>query len=679
MAPGHHSGLEMVSVASGFGVFSTMGRKTPRKPSRRRKKRKFLGNQFVRYEPVTSSSSSSEDGESNDEDIADPAYRTPYTAPRSASEKKLSDIPSWVFGSSSACESDYSRDVSSNPDSEESLSNDDDVDSEPSCTASTGNRLVSLEQLQGILSAVCVCRVCKSGDITISEDCSSREGLVSFVTMECSNPSCQSQGTYPLEKKVGRYFEMNRRSVLAMRRIGRGHAALTKFCGIMNMPGPVSRSNFSAHQKVLRCAALAVAERSMNEAAKEVHAVTTKAEPGIGEDDPADIAVTVDGTWMKRGFSSLYGVISSISWETGRIVDIEVLSKYCQECTTWNSRREKQLVTAEAFHEWQTAHKDVCRATTTCSSPAMESEGARAIWCRSEESRRLRYTTYIGDGDSKGYHAVTAAQPYGADVQVVKEECIGHVQKRLGTALRNLKKEKKGQKLSDGKTIGGLGRLSDKLIDTLQTYYGMAIRNNCGNLQAMAKAIWAGLQHRHSTDAEPRHEYCPPGGDSWCGYQRKLAGAQETYEHHNIMPDAIFEVVKPVYVRLSSKDLLRRCMRGATQNRNESYNGMVWALCPKEQFCGLEVVETAAALAVIHFNNGSVALLKVLTEMGCSLGEFTHRQLLSEDRMRVQKSNKKETESEKRSRKRRRRRRKGLEDQQKDVEGVTYAAGGFHD
>ena len=86
--------------------------------------------------------------------------------------------------------------------------------------------------------------------------------------------------------------------------------------------------------------------------------------------------------------------------------------------------------------------------------------------------------------------------------------------------------------------------------------------------------------------------------------------------------------------------------------------------------------ETAAALAVIHFNNGSGALLKVLTEMGCSLGEFTHRQLLSEDRMRVQKSNK-ETESEKRSRKRRRRR-KGLEDQQKDVEGVTYAAGGFH-
>ena len=94
-----------------------------------------------------------------------------------------------------------------------------------------------------------------------------------------------------------------------------------------------------------------------------------------------------------------------------------------------------------------------------------------AIWCRSEESRRLRYSTCIGDGDSKGYHAVTAAKPYGADVQVVNEECIGHVQKTVRHGIVQPEKEKKGQKLPDGKTIGGLGRLTDKLIDTLQTYY----------------------------------------------------------------------------------------------------------------------------------------------------------------------------------------------------------------
>ena len=71
---------------------------------------------------------------------------------------------------------------------------------------------------------------------------------------------------------------------------------------------------------------------------------------------------------------------------------------------------------------------------------------------------------------------------------------------KLGTALRNLKKSYRGQKLSDGKTIGGKGRLTDKLMDTLQNYYGMAIRKNKGDIQAMMRAVQASMQHNNSTD-----------------------------------------------------------------------------------------------------------------------------------------------------------------------------------
>ena len=60
-----------------------------------------------------------------------------------------------------------------------------------------------------------------------------------------------------------------------------------------------------------------------------------------------------------------------------------------------------------------------------------------------------------------------AAQPYGPEVAVQKEECVGHVQKRLGTALRKLKADMKGKKLADGKPLGGQGRLSDATIDKL--------------------------------------------------------------------------------------------------------------------------------------------------------------------------------------------------------------------
>lgn len=48
---------------------------------------------------------------------------------------------------------------------------------------------------------------------------------------------------------------------------------------------------------------------------------------------------------------------------------------------------------------------------------------------------------------------------------IVKLECIGHIQKRVGGRLRRLVKDYKGRKLDDGKSIGGRGRLSQKEIE----------------------------------------------------------------------------------------------------------------------------------------------------------------------------------------------------------------------
>ena len=47
---------------------------------------------------------------------------------------------------------------------------------------------------------------------------------------------------------------------------------------------------------------------------------------------------------------------------------------------------------------------------------------------------------------------------------------MGHIQKRMGTALRELKRKNKGMKLNDGKTIGGKGRLTNVIIDKIQNY-----------------------------------------------------------------------------------------------------------------------------------------------------------------------------------------------------------------
>jgi len=50
-------------------------------------------------------------------------------------------------------------------------------------------------------------------------------------------------------------------------------------------------------------------------------------------------------------------------------------------------------------------------------------------------------------------------------------------------------------KLSDGKGVGGIGRLTDAKIDRIQTYYGYAIRNNKHDEKLIQDAIWAIFYH----------------------------------------------------------------------------------------------------------------------------------------------------------------------------------------
>ncbi|GFV32877.1 uncharacterized protein TNCV_1745191 [Trichonephila clavipes] len=105
-----------------------------------------------------------------------------------------------------------------------------------------------------------------------------------------------------------------------------------------------------------------------------------------------------------------------------------------------------------------------------------------------------------GYGDTKTFNALSVNKPYGDDHIIQKIECVGHVQKRMGTRLRTLKLVYSKNKLLDGKTIDGKGRLTDSLIDKLAHYYGNAIRCNSTSVKEMRKAIWAVWGHSCSTD-----------------------------------------------------------------------------------------------------------------------------------------------------------------------------------
>lgn len=75
----------------------------------------------------------------------------------------------------------------------------------------------------------------------------------------------------------------------------------------------------------------------------------------------------------------------------------------------------------------------------------MEGEIAKEIFSCSVELYNLRYTGFIEDGDTNSFKKVFDSKPYGDDVEVQKLECVGHVQKRMGKKLRDLKKYAKGK------------------------------------------------------------------------------------------------------------------------------------------------------------------------------------------------------------------------------------------
>ena len=55
---------------------------------------------------------------------------------------------------------------------------------------------------------------------------------------------------------------------------------------------------------------------------------------GMQNDNVCDISASFDGTWQRRGYASLNGVVSAISIDTGKCLSYDCLTKNCKACET---------------------------------------------------------------------------------------------------------------------------------------------------------------------------------------------------------------------------------------------------------------------------------------------------------------------------------------------------------
>ena len=182
-------------------------------------------------------------------------------------------------------------------------------------------------------------------------------------------------------------------------------------------------------------------------------------------------------------------------------------------------------------------------------------EAACVLQCSQEslDIHKVRLTNFIGDGDSNSRAGVVKAVPYPS-VVVKKLECVGHVQKRCGSRLRNLKKQCKNKIIISEKTVLVLQRLTHKFINILQNCYGIAIRQNCprGDVNVMRKAVGAVLYHySEADDPASQHQFYLQGDESWCKYQADLADGTTTLG----LPVYAREKIQPIFQDLGSEEL----------------------------------------------------------------------------------------------------------------------------
>ena len=411
-----------------------------------------------------------------------------------------------------------------------------------------------------------------------------------------------------------KFETMNIALVNAARLFGLGHTDAKNFCTYMNLNNPPNEHIWIDIQDHLHVAYQKRAEWSMNRAveeAKQQAMVTTGTE---------DLTASFDGTWMKRGFQSLVGLVSCIGVFTNKIIGIDVLHKYCPMCKGNDECK----------------YGDKCRINYQGSSGGMEPVGAVSIIKKIYDSYKVKITQYLGDGDSKAFALVKSTINW----PIEKLECINHISKRMGGRLRKRVKENKTFKFEGREGLGGKGRLTGQAIDKIQQYYSWIIYRSKSEVEKMRKGVLAMFNHIASSNDESNHEDCDP---VFCKHQ--LAIASETsyrHEEHFHIPRAVMAEVNDIFQDLSRVDLLEKVAHGKTQNANECANSTIWNILSKNGFANRPLVELAAYMAVCLYNEGKIAVLDVLSSLAVPIGKEMAQKCKSIDKRRIYKKRKAE-------------------------------------
>ena len=213
----------------------------------------------------------------------------------------------------------------------------------------SGNRTIDVNILIDVFCEL-LCPMCEQRSLVFGEKHEKKQGLASLLYIKCSTRNCKYIHEFFTSTKVNKCIDINPKIVYTMRSLGYGYAGFEKFNTPMNIPKPMTVKNYDKTVTRIKKFGKTVAADTMDDVAKEIH------DSAASTDDIVDTSVSGDGTWQREGFCSFNGVFAAIFIESGKVLDVEPMFRYCKGC---NLKKDLKLKNPTAYYEWENAH--ICR------------------------------------------------------------------------------------------------------------------------------------------------------------------------------------------------------------------------------------------------------------------------------------------------------------------------------
>lgn len=279
-----------------------------------------------------------------------------------------------------------------------------------------GPRIVNVEKLFLFFKKINehnLLKGCSLRDIEIISE--RRNGFNSVLTFKCSK--CCYGARTETSPSSATMPDINYNAVLGSTLAGIGFSQLQEVFANMDIPC-MSQPTYDVKQTRVFQDMSATVKHCMMEAVEEEKLAAIQSN-NVDENGTPLVTVVVDGTWSKRSYGTNYSALSGgaaiISADTKKVLWAGVKNKYCQICSLAETKQTE-------------ARDHNCYKNYKGSSTGMESELILDGFAKSEAEYGIRYSKFIGDGDSSTHKKLLEARIYkNPDIKIEKIECVLHL------------------------------------------------------------------------------------------------------------------------------------------------------------------------------------------------------------------------------------------------------------